>query len=225
MGIIDVGRITPRQYRAVQVVDANAAEVMGLAKALKETGRFNAEAKLIDLDSGGTGWRVFLRTRKGETDMVAEPGYWIVFSDDLQDVQVLTGPAAVAAWHQDVPLQWDSQVTVSTSMDGTAEIAVAQPTSMSGPFTYAATLDGQPVEIEPAVTLVKSPGPKVEGMILGASVTHTATGLEPGSEHTAVVSVTDGYGQTASSDPVTFSMPEPDPVPPTEPGAGDAAPA
>ncbi|WOR03230.1 hypothetical protein [Mycobacterium marinum] len=220
--MIDVTRITPREYRAIQVIDANAAEVMGLAKTLKETGRFNADAQLIDLDGGGAGWRVFLRTPKGNADIVANPGYWIVFSDDLQDVQVLTGPEAVAAWHQEVPLQWESLVTVRASADGTAEISVAQPTSINGPFIFAVTIDGQPVESEPAVALVKSPGPKVEGMIIGASVTHTATGLEPTSEHTAVVKVTDGYGNSASSDPVTFTMPEPpDPDPPAEQDPGN----
>ena len=223
MGVVNVTRITATPAKAVEVVDENTIDVLALLTRAKLSKRWTHTVQQIEMDDGGLGWRITLSPVDGGESFIVQPTYWIIERGDLE-LSMMDGPAAVDEFHADVPLKWRNTTAapdVTASVDGTATITVKQPTSINGPWSYGVDLTehgGETTELtpEPRKSILRSPGPNVEGLIIGAAIELDLTGLTPG-EYTAVVHVacTD-YAHEAESLEVVFTVPEP-PTPEPEP--------
>lgn len=195
------------------MVDDNLADIVGLLTRAKASKKWDHTPQQIELGDGALGWRIFLKPQpEGIAPvLVAHPSYWIVESDDL-DLAVFDGPTAVSLFRADTELVWHAaapQVTVHE--DRSAELVVRQPVSINGPWSYSVNLSGDDLTPDATVSVIKSEGPEVVGLVLGADVTLSLGELAPG-EYTATVTVTcDHYDRASTSQPVTFTVTEPDP--------------
>ncbi|WP_204807788.1 hypothetical protein [Mycobacterium riyadhense] len=174
---------------------------MALLSRAKGSKRWDHKPEQIFLDDGTLGWRIFLTRLDvnvvNPEPLVAQPFSYIIEEGDL-NLSVMDPVTAVAAYHADVELEWAATTTppvLSAEADGIGRLVFRQPTSINGPWTYTVELTDHTADAttqltpEPALTVVKSPGPHVGGLILGADITLPLTGLTPGHEYSATVTV------------------------------------
>jgi hypothetical protein len=208
MGVLQVTRITPQSYAAVQVSLSVAADIAALFAGLLPFG-WNSNSQTGAFPGNPGGWRLTIQSPAG-VSQIAYQGDWLLVTDVTLDAT--TGAFAVAPTSQvfvysnisvgqagtavdfintytaNTGIAWPATTTapVATAEEGlTATLAFQQPTSADGPFTYTLT------------------GPGTAGAFTtdaNGNVTVTVTGLTEGATASWTVTVNTPYtGVTATS--------------------------
>ena len=207
MTVLDVSRVNPEVINGYQVVNANVGDIYTLLATGFASGKFTYEVKPQMQDDGTPGSLVIFRFPDGAPDKFAYPGYWI-FSDDSGSVSVFDAPDAQAIRTVNMPLDW----TVTPVVDLEANtVAVRQPNSLNGPWTYVVEVDGAAVSATgPEVTKVTDSA----GMVVGADAVFTLSAALAVGDHTVVVTCTaTKYSLTGTSTSVSVTVPTPAPPP------------
>lgn len=227
---MQVTRIVEPEIKAHPVTLTNAVDIMDLIARAQMSPKWSAQPEPIMLDDGSIGWRVHF-TRKDlagpQNPLVAQPFSAILEEDDLV-LSVLDPVTAANTYHADTELVWQATTVppaISAKADGTGTVVVRQPSSLNGPWGYTVALtdhtSGDTTDLEPqaSASVVRSPGPNVGGLVLGADITLPLAGLIAGHEYSATVTVTCiDYGHSATSPAsAAVTVPEPEPEPGDDP--------
>src|ERR1700744_4855631 len=200
-----VSRIVEPEFNAYCVNTAQAVDIYTLLAEGAAAGQFTYEVTSYN-DGSVVGSRIIFRYTDGTPDKIAFPDYWIIASGDFE-VAVYDPPTAQAIYTgADVDLAWAATGTAQMNEDGTVTVTIPQPTSLNGPWTYAAKLDGADAATgEPEVSTVKSDN----GLVLGAAVNLTLTNTPAPGDHSVTVTCTSANNKTATSATATFTVPTP----------------
>jgi hypothetical protein len=163
MGVLQVTRINPQSYAAVQVSLSVAADIAALFAGLLPFG-WNSNSQTGAFPGNPGGWRLTIQSPAG-VSQIAYQGDWLLVTDVSMDAGALTvaptsqvfvysdisvGQAGTATDFVDTftantPLVWAATATApfATAEAGlTATLVFRQPTSADGPFTYTLTGPG-----------------------------------------------------------------------------------
>lgn len=212
----NVSRITPQQFTAYEVVNANVGDIYALCIRGAEADKFDYEVTPHRMPDGSIGSRVILRYKDETPDKVAYPNYWMIVCDDLE-IAIYDPPTAQAIYTENVAMAWTATTTAPAAAlndDGTATLTFRQPKSINGPFAYAVTrTDGEtPADVPVLGDPVATPALAESNLVLGADVQLTIDGPAAGQEATYTVTATaTKYGTKATSAPVTVARPSSDP--------------
>ncbi|ORV87023.1 hypothetical protein AWC11_16505 [Mycobacterium interjectum] len=215
MTVLQVARINAQNLAAVQVSMGTNGQIAGQVAALLAaiTGQGYETESLTGPQYPG-GWRIKLMYGD-DADQFAYPGDWILVTDatytdedgwTLQSTSratiygfstglVGTATDFVNTFTANTPIVWAATTTAPTATAETGlsmQLAFPQPTSADGPFTYSYTLTDQT-----ASTTAEPVG--FTPTLVDGNAAAAIPDLTEGHEYSATVTVTDHYGQTATS--------------------------